>query len=687
MTLPATSSLTSLRLVPDLTFSEVAFLNPRRPTQDTVAQPVPEKKRRRKDKAADAEEEMSRFFTAKPAGQRGDATRQDQNSRRPSGTYCIAKDFEGTDKAKTAPFSPPVELPDLPFLGFGSSGMNTISPVKVTVPGDAPCGMITPRRPRSSTRSSIGSSSYYTWTATPSSKAHRQFRTDGKSGEICRDLQPRKPYSSSIAHCHSRFKENTNDKGPHIPNIDLETNHKSLEDQALSLNDVLPDMSYRTEKGQEEKAFCSGQKPRSGAITHVSSLAGREPADITPADGAPADGEIADAELANGEPADEGLADSVPDQNLREEAHDQAGNKCQGATKLEAKEQTENDFSIHFDEALERLLGACNFPSHEPRNPISTPRMSECNDQFQDRDWVNRNFKSKNVSKLEGNLVPNSQSINSCSERLRRDLGLQSPSLTNTNDTISFTTSPLDNDNGNHSTTLAHSGRGSGSSTDVPARSISTQETDGHISILGRGRQHPIESLGILSTDAWRGYRNIYEGQILPDVETGRNKYDISCVGSFFDQRGATWPTHQNDSVQDISFAGFPVIGAESLSRGRQNVQDNPDSYDDDTRDWQSNSYPLYDESQCCRDLDHGDATNVLEDNISTLAFSLSASKRTEIPSETFDSPDARNMTTSDMSTNHYGDDNTLNDHQRLDDNDEPCDAHWAGFWRPNKLY
>ena len=652
MTLSATISLTSFRAVPDLTFSEVAFLNTRRLKQDTVAQPVPEKKRRRKDKTAAADEEMSRFFTAKSTDQKEDAARRDQNSRRPSPTHCMTKGFEGTDRATTAPFSPPVELPELPFLGFGSSGINTLSPVKVTVSGDAPYGTITPRRPHSSTRSSIGSSSYYTWTTTPSSKAHRRCGTDGTSSKVCRDSpKTRKPLLSSVAHCQSRSKESVNDKALHFSEVDTEINHNSLESQALNLDNASPHKANRSEEGEAEKSFCSGQKPRSGAAIHLSSLAGGEPAHGEPAHGEP----------AHGEPAA-----NAPDQSLRREADDQADNECQGATELEAKERTVNGFPLCFDEALERLLDACNFPSNQLKTSISTPRMSKYSDQVQYRDGLDNNSKSENVGKLGRILAPCSQSIDYCKEYSKRNCGLQSPSLTITNHTSYSTTSLLDNDNGNYSTTLARKDRGSKPPTEVPARSISTQETFSH----GHGRRHP--------SDAWRGYRNIYQGQLLPDVDAGSNEYNISSGENSFDRRGGMWPTHQSGSAKDISEA-FPAIDEESLSH---NVQDHPNSYDDDTDYWEPTSDPLYNESQHYQAPDYGDGTSDLLETIPIPSFA--ATKRTKSP-ESSDSLDAR-ITTSAMSTEHCGDDNTLNGHQQLDQA-EPCDAHWAGFWRPNKLY
>ena len=667
------TSLTSLRAVPDLTFSEVAFLNPRRSKQDVVAKPLPEKKRPRKDKAAVAEEEMSRFFTAKPTDPRGDVAWQDQKSRRPSPTSCIARGFEGTDRA-TAPFSPPVELPDLPFLGFGSSGMNPISPIKVTASGDAPCGMGTPSRPCSPARSSIASSSYYTWTATPSVKAHRRCGTDGTSGEVCRDSpKTRNANLSSVPHGQSGSRESASEKRHHIPNNDTEISQNSPENQDRNLNNAPPRRSDRSEEGQAEKSFYSGQRPQSGAAVRASSLSGRE---LT--GGESADGEPADREPADREPADREPVERVLNQSLRKEVNDQPENECQGATKSDAKMQTENDFLLFFDKALERLIEACNIPSHQLKNPIDTSRTSKCRDQARSSDGLDSSSKSDNVGKLGRELAPNSQSINSCKEYSKNYLALQSPSSTITNHTIYSTMFPLGNDNGNHSTTLAHVTGGSESPTEAPARSILAQDTDLH----RRGRRPPSEIQGIPSSDGWRGYRNTYHGQLLPDIEAGSHEYDISSGESIFERRGEIWPTYQNGFAEDIS-EDLQGIDEESLSHIPQNVQDRQKSYDDDTHYWQPNSHSLHDGTQHCRALGYGRRTGDLVETFS--ASSLATTKRRDIP-EFRNSPDAMNMTTSAVSTGHFGDDESLGDSQQLD-HEEPYDTRWAGFWRPNKLY
>ena len=138
--------------MPDLAFSEMTFLTSRRERpkdsfEDTSNRPSDKKKQWKSTKALDTEAEFSRYFTsAKPAslgvtsphGQRGQ-----QNRRR-------TRDHESPQAY--------VDLPDRPFLGFGSCGPNTsISPAKIAINTGS-------RGLRSGdTRSSTRSTSYLTW--------------------------------------------------------------------------------------------------------------------------------------------------------------------------------------------------------------------------------------------------------------------------------------------------------------------------------------------------------------------------------------------------------------------------------------------------------------------------------------------------------------------------------------------
>lgn len=121
-------SLTNALLVPDLAFSEMAFLTSRREKpkdslEDRSTMPSDKKKRRKSAKAVDTEAEISRYFTsAKPTSLKVTSPHRQryQRDRRHSRDHESPQAF--------------VNLPDRPFLGFGSCGPNTsISPTKTPV--------------------------------------------------------------------------------------------------------------------------------------------------------------------------------------------------------------------------------------------------------------------------------------------------------------------------------------------------------------------------------------------------------------------------------------------------------------------------------------------------------------------------------------------------------------------------
>ena len=138
--------------MPDLAFSEMTFLTSRRERpkdsfEDTSNRPSDKKKQWKSTKALDTEAEFSRYFTSvKPAtlgvisphGQRGPQTKRRTRDHESPQAY--------------------VDLPDRPFLGFGSCGPNTsISPAKIAINTGS-------RGLRSGdTRSSTRSTSYLTW--------------------------------------------------------------------------------------------------------------------------------------------------------------------------------------------------------------------------------------------------------------------------------------------------------------------------------------------------------------------------------------------------------------------------------------------------------------------------------------------------------------------------------------------
>lgn len=135
--------------MPDLSFSELDFLNHRKDVPKEKPRPPTKQSRRKGDKAIDTEAAISRFFAppeerkheagTSPSRRKGAARRQDRSSM------------------------PPINLPAKPFLGFGSCGPGHVSPVALR---ENSYSQTLPLR-RSSTN---GSTSYVTWSETDFSR-------------------------------------------------------------------------------------------------------------------------------------------------------------------------------------------------------------------------------------------------------------------------------------------------------------------------------------------------------------------------------------------------------------------------------------------------------------------------------------------------------------------------------------
>ncbi|KAI4228410.1 MAG: hypothetical protein L6R40_008139 [Gallowayella cf. fulva] len=141
--------------LPDLTFSEIDFLNHRKGYQEDDPRSKTKTKRRKEDRAADAEEAFSRFFAAP------------KDSNREAGGNIKLRTNEGGEqrgvekmKGQEGLSHPPVELPEKPFLGFGSCGPGHLSPVILTrAVASVEYDRLSPRRGSSSNRSTT----YFTW--------------------------------------------------------------------------------------------------------------------------------------------------------------------------------------------------------------------------------------------------------------------------------------------------------------------------------------------------------------------------------------------------------------------------------------------------------------------------------------------------------------------------------------------
>ncbi|KAL8986679.1 MAG: hypothetical protein Q9177_004047 [Variospora cf. flavescens] len=154
------------RRVPDLSFSELDFLNRRR---DTPKEDPPAKQfRRKRDKVADTEAKISRFFA--PPEERTHEAATSSSPRK-----CAAH-------PRSSSSMPPIDLPGKPFLGFGSCGPGHISPVAL---GDDFNQSIRLRR-----SSSDGPTSYATWSTTNPSTSRLPARLHRLSTENDLEMPP-----------------------------------------------------------------------------------------------------------------------------------------------------------------------------------------------------------------------------------------------------------------------------------------------------------------------------------------------------------------------------------------------------------------------------------------------------------------------------------------------------------------
>lgn len=158
------------RGLPDLAFSELTFLNPRRENSDDLAQSRANISRHNKDKAADSGANISSYFTSmnslnhnKPLpNSRPAVALHDSSDEREHQRY---DDRRPTSKDRD-PSLPLVELPEKPFLGFGSSGIELTSPAWIS--RNIGSTVDPPRGKPSSTRST----SYVSWSVSGAPSHH-----------------------------------------------------------------------------------------------------------------------------------------------------------------------------------------------------------------------------------------------------------------------------------------------------------------------------------------------------------------------------------------------------------------------------------------------------------------------------------------------------------------------------------
>lgn len=153
--------------MPDLTFSEMTFLNSRSKQPKAIERQAAERtKRQKKDRTEDTEAAISRYFTSKcPRADPGPGTGPRADL---AGVNLAPKHSHDVCRLPSSSL-PPVELPERPFLGFGSSGASLASPIKPGKHCGTPHGR---RRPSLENQSIADSTSYYTWSHSAHSTSH-----------------------------------------------------------------------------------------------------------------------------------------------------------------------------------------------------------------------------------------------------------------------------------------------------------------------------------------------------------------------------------------------------------------------------------------------------------------------------------------------------------------------------------
>ena len=225
-----------MQSVPDLSFSELDFLNSRREKVPEDPNQAEKKSRRRNTKAADAEAEISRYFMS--GKHPGNQARQGLEATKRS--QCSPQQ----QRQKDAPPSF-IDLPEKPFLGFGSCGTQSVSPVKIRRELDA---RHVPSTSQGDTRSPTKSTSYFSWSRSgPLSQVSPEFENrhdEDKQG-------PRSPTASDAkrlntaasqeptnlakpeAHCFEGSAEPVSvRKSPGYLNVVSDTRHSSDEHHA-----------------------------------------------------------------------------------------------------------------------------------------------------------------------------------------------------------------------------------------------------------------------------------------------------------------------------------------------------------------------------------------------------------------------------------------------------------------------
>ncbi|KAL8832901.1 MAG: hypothetical protein Q9170_004681 [Blastenia crenularia] len=219
------------RGLPDLTFSELNFLNHRRAQPEEALRSQGEKSRRKKDKAADTEAEISRYFASSKELRAGEGAGKETSSDRRRNRV-----IDETYEQRTSSL-PPIDLPQKPFLGFGGCGPGYNSPIASVLGTDLP-----PHEHLSNR-----STSYFTWSqshlsrrSASSNLSHSLRRSSEKPTEPQLKLagSPRRRERSLSA----RIEQKLSDEARNLPGLQENSYQgRFVVDRAPSVSLDVPD--------------------------------------------------------------------------------------------------------------------------------------------------------------------------------------------------------------------------------------------------------------------------------------------------------------------------------------------------------------------------------------------------------------------------------------------------------------
>ena len=276
-------STDTMRIVPDLSFSEMTFLNTRG-KPDEALKGTSEKKASRKSKAENLDDEISRFF----ASTRAPLTERDHNITSHNDRQVPLQQAKSR-RTRDVRYSsierssvPAVELPGRPFLGFGQRGPHP--PSHTDRREDVGVGAVRTRGQSRSERSHP--TTYYTWSQSselgprhPKRQIERDLATEGfkgspnrgRGGRSLRKAGPSQPKDHHAGYCE-KCSTRTADDGLHYSQVEQEedpTGSNGRGKPNISANDV----DYQRDRGSTSERVSA----INGNLVHS-----QKPLDIVP---------------------------------------------------------------------------------------------------------------------------------------------------------------------------------------------------------------------------------------------------------------------------------------------------------------------------------------------------------------------------------------------------------------------